>query len=133
MKVRQNLYIDRAISDALEALAAAPGGNKSRLVNAALAFWLARRGSKEIDALFKVRLDRLSRENQLIRRDVGVVLESLALFIRYQLNVTAPLPAADEVARALGRARFEEFVRLVSEQLATGKPTLGALSDGRPS
>ena len=68
MKVRQNLYIDRGIADALEALAAGPGGNKSRLVNDALAAWLARRGTKEIDHLFKGRLDRMSRDLAAIRR-----------------------------------------------------------------
>ncbi len=46
MKVRQNLYIDREISDALEALASGPGANKSRLVNDAVASWLARRGRR---------------------------------------------------------------------------------------
>ena len=97
MKVRQNLYIDREISDALEALAASPGANKSRLVNDAVAAWLARRGSKEVDDLLKVRLDRMSREIGLVRRDIDVVLESLALFVRYQLLVTAPLP---EIGRA---------------------------------
>lgn len=133
MKVRQNLYIDRAISDALEALASVPGGNKSRLVNDALADWLARRGTKEIDALFKVRLDRLSRENQLIRRDIDVVLESLSLLVRYHLNATAPLPMADHAARAVGRARFDDFVRLVGEQLASGKRTLGPPREGSGS
>ena len=37
MKIRQNLYIDRELSDALEALATGPGTNKSRLVNDAIA------------------------------------------------------------------------------------------------
>ena len=123
--VRQNLYIDRAVSDALEALAARPGANKSRLVNDAVAAWLARRASKEVDDLLKVRLDRLSREIGLVRRDLDVVLESLALFVRYQLLVTAPLPEADSVALALGLDRFEKFVGQVGRQLATGKRTLG--------
>ena len=46
MKVRQNLYLDRELSDALEALATGPGANKSRLVNGAIAAWLARRGTQ---------------------------------------------------------------------------------------
>jgi hypothetical protein len=125
VKVRQNLYIDRAVSDALEALASRPGANKSRLVNDAVAAWLARRASKEVDDLLKVRLDRLSREIGLVRRDLDVVLESLALFVRYQLLVTAPLPEADSVALALGLDRFEKFVGQVGRQLATGKRTLG--------
>lgn len=128
MKIRQNLYLDRAIGDALEALAAAPGGNKSRLVNDALADWLERRGTKEVDQVFKHRLDRMSRETALVRRDLAVVLETLSLFVRYQLTVTAPLPEADTAARAVGRERFADFVAMVGRQLATGRPTLGEVS-----
>lgn len=125
MKVRQNLYIDREISDALEALAAGPGANKSRLVNDAVASWLARRGTKEVDDLLKGRLDRMSREIAGARRDLEVLLESLSLFVRYQLTVTAPLPDADSAARAIGRDRFEAFVAQVGRQLAAGSRTLG--------
>jgi hypothetical protein len=129
MKVRQNLYIDRAISDALERLASGRGGNKSRLVNDALAAWLARRGTKEIDDLLKVRLDRMSREQERIGRDLEIVLESLSLFVRYQLTVTAPLPEADTAASAVGRERFEAFVSQLGRQLASGKRTLGPSRD----
>ena len=126
MKVRQNLYIDREISNALEALASKPGGNKSRLVNDALAEWLARHATKNVDELLKLRLDRISNDIGLARRDIDVLLESLALFVRYQLLVTAPLPEADVSARAIGLDRFEKFVGQVGRQLATGKRTLTA-------
>lgn len=124
MKVRQNLYIDRAVSDALEALARRPGGNKSRLVNDALTAWLARRGTKEIDDLFKFRLDRLSSDIALLRRDQTVLLETLVLFVRYQLLVTAPLPEADTAARAVGNARFESFIGQVGRILGAGKRSI---------
>jgi len=124
MKMRQNLYLDREIGDALEALAAGNRGNKSRLVNDALRDWLARRGTKEIDDLLKVRLDRLSRELDGARRDIDVLLESLSLFVRYQLMVTAPLPEADAAGRAIGRDRFESFVAQVGRQIAAGTRTL---------
>lgn len=127
MKVRQNLYIDRELSDALEALASGRGGNKSRLVNDAVRAWLARRGAQEIDEVLKVRLDRMSREIDLARRDIDVLLESLALFVRYQLLVTAPLPEADTAALAVGMARFDKFVGQVGRQLASGKRTLGPI------
>lgn len=124
MKIRQNLYIDRELSDALEALAAGPRGNKSHLVNDALRDWLARRATKEVDDLLKVRLDRLTRELAGARRDIDVLLESHALFVRYQLMVTAPLPEADAAARAIGRDRFEAFVSQLGRQIASGKRTL---------
>lgn len=128
MKVRQNIYIDRELSDALEGLAARRGGNKSRIVNAALEEWLARRGTKAIDDIFKARLDRLSREVSTCRRDIEVVLEGLALFIRYQLTVTAPLPEADAAALALGNDRFERFIAQLGRQLAGGKRTLARVN-----
>ena len=134
MKIRQNLYIDRELSDALEALAAGPRGNKSHLVNDALKDWLARRGAKEIDDLLKVRLDRLTRELAGARRDIDVLLESLSLFVRYQLMVTAPLPEADAAARAIGRDRFEAFVSQVGRHIAGGKRTLARVApDGGTS
>ena len=120
MKVRQNLYLDRTITEALDVLALGRRGNKSRLVNDALAAWLARRGSRELDDHLKLRLDRISREQERIRRDFEVLLESLSLFVRYQLTVTAPLPDGDAVALAIGRDRFEQFVGQVGRQIASG-------------
>jgi len=126
MKVRQNLYIDREISEALELLARQERGNKSQLVSDALREWLARRGTREVDDLLKPRLDRLSREVAGARRDIDVVLESLALFVRYQLTVTAPLPEADAAALAIGRDRFESFVAQVGRHMSAGKRTLSS-------
>ena len=132
MKLRQNLYIDRALSEALDDLARKPGTSKSQIVSDALAAYLARRGSKEIDDLLKGRLDRISRELGHARRDIEVLLESLSLFVRYQLMVTAPLPEADTAARAVGRERFEAFVTQVGRQIAGGKRSLGTV-DGEGS
>jgi hypothetical protein len=68
----------------------------------------------------------MTRELGLVRRDIDVVLESLALFVRYQLIVTAPLPEADTAALAIGRDRFDSFVAQVRRHLAAGTRTLGA-------
>lgn len=125
MKFRQNLYIDRALSDALDGLAKKPGTSKSQIVSDALAAYLARRGAKEIDDLLKVRLDRVSREIGATRRDVEVLVEAVALFVRYQLTVTAPLPEADAAALAIGNDRFERFITQLGRQMATGRRTLG--------
>ncbi len=126
MKIRQNLYIDRELGEALEALAARRGGNKSRIVNDALADWLARRATRQVDDLLKVRLNRISRDLSLARRDIDVLLESLSLFVRYQLMVTAPLPDSDAAAIAVGSERFEQFRAQLARQLAGGTRTLDA-------
>ncbi|WP_380871554.1 CopG family transcriptional regulator [Sphingomonas sp. DBB INV C78] len=132
MKVRQNLYIDRELSEALEALALKPGGNKSRIVNEAIRVWLARRATKELDDLLKVRLDRLSRDISACRRDVEVVLEALALFVRHQLTVTALLPEGDSAARAVGNERFERFIVQLGRKIAVGERTLDKTGVGAP-
>jgi predicted transcriptional regulator len=129
VKVRQNLYIDRALSDALEALSSKPGANKSRIVNDALSAYVARRATREVDDLLKIRLDRISREIGQVRRDIEVALETLALFIHYQLTVTAPLPEADAAALAVGNDRFERFISQLGRQIAAGKRTLRAANE----
>lgn len=131
MKVRQNLYIDAELSTALDLLARGTR-TKSRIVNDALKDYLARRASKEIDELLKTRLDRMSREMARMARDVDILLESLSLFVRYQLTVTAPLPEGDSAALAIGRDRFEAFVGQVGRQIAAGKRTLGVTPEQQP-
>ena len=126
MKPRHHLYLDDTLSAELDRLGAKPGASKSAIVADALRAFLARRAASEIDDLFKVRLDRLSRQLGRIERDQKILLESLALFVRYQLTVTAPLPEADKAAQAIGRERFQRFVDQVGRQLASGRATLGA-------
>jgi len=123
-KARHQLFLDADLSEKLEALAAKPGASKSAILADAVAAWLNRRGAQELDDRFGLRLNRLSAQLNRIERDQQVLLESLALFVRYQLTVTAPLPEADQAARAVGRDRFQAFVDQVGRQLATGGRTL---------
>lgn len=129
-KVRHQLFLDADLSEKLEALAAKPGASKSAILADAVAAWLNRRGSHELDDRFGVRLNRISAQLNRIERDGQVLLESLALFVRYQLTVTAPLPEPDQAARAIGRDRFQAFVDQVGRQIADGGRTLGDKSDG---
>jgi hypothetical protein len=131
MKIRQNLYIDPALSDTLEVLASRPGTSKSQIVSTALRAYFASRGSRELDDMLRTRLDRIGRELEKSRRDLEVLLESLSLFIRYQLTVTAPLAESDSAGRAIGRERFEAFVNQVGRQLAAGKRSMGADAKGK--
>ncbi|SHL55403.1 hypothetical protein SAMN05518668_101575 [Sphingobium sp. YR657] len=125
MKIRQNLYIDRDICEELSRLARGHVGNKSRLANDALRSWLELRRNSELDSQFKLRLDKLSRELDAARRDIDLLVESLALFIRYELMVLPPLAESDVAGRAQGRERFEAFVTQVGRQLARGKRIVG--------
>ncbi len=121
MKPRHHLYLDDELSERLEALAAKPGSSKSAIVSDALRSYLARRAAKEIEDMLKVRLDRIGNQLNRIERNEQIILESLALFIRYQLTVTAPLPEADQAARAVGHERFRTFIDQVARGIADGR------------
>jgi hypothetical protein len=129
-KVRHQLFLPADVTEKLEALAAKPGCSKSAILTDALIAWLGRSAGHELDDRFGVRLNRISMQLGRLERDGQVLLESLALFIRYQLNVTAPLPEADAAARAVGRDRFQAFIEQVARQLARGDRTLDRSTAG---
>lgn len=125
-KVRHQLFLSRSLSDRLEALAAKPGATKSAILVDALTTWLNRRGASELEDRFSIRLDRLTRAIGRVDRDTYVILETLALFIRFELAIQTPLAENDQAGRALGAKRFEAFVNQVGRQVATGRRTLGS-------
>jgi hypothetical protein len=128
-RIRYQLFLPEELSHRFDALASAPGASKSAILTDALTAWLARQAASELENKFSARLDRMSMALGRIERDGHILLESLALFVRYELMVQAPLPEADEAARAVGRDRFEAFVTRVGEALASGTRTLAATSE----
>lgn len=67
------------------------------------------------------RLDRLDRQVARMERDLGISLETLALFIRYWMTVSPPLPEpAAAAARAQGAERYEAFVAALGRRLSRG-------------
>ncbi len=124
-RVRHQLFLPATISARLEALASKPGASKSAILADAVAAWLERKGSLELDDRFGLRLDRMLTAIGRVERDGQVLLETLALFVRYELAIHAPLPEDDFAGRAIARDRFDAFVTQVGRQLASGKRALG--------
>lgn len=123
-RIRHQLFLTKELSERLEVLASKPGATKSAILVDALTAWLNRRAASELEDKFGSRLDRMTSAIGRIERDGHVLLETLALFVLIELTVNAPLPRGDDAARAVGRARFEEFVTRVGERLASGRRTL---------
>jgi predicted transcriptional regulator len=122
MKPRQNLYIDADLSAELDRLAKKPGASKSAIVAEAMKTLFERRGAKELDDKLKPRLDKLSNQLNRIERNQRVLIESLALYIRFHFSVLPPLPEADQAAgRALANDRFQAFIDQVGRRVAGGK------------
>lgn len=127
-KVRHQLFLSRPLSYRLEALAAKPGASKSTILADAMTAWLNRRGASELEDRFSHRLDRMTGALGRIERDSHVLLETLALFVRFELAIQAPLAENDVAGRAAAKARFEAFVGQVGRQIASGRRTLSPAS-----
>jgi hypothetical protein len=119
MKVRQNLYLDREVADALSGLAA-PNGNKSRMVNDALREWLVRRAAREVDDQLRKRFGELARDLAILRRNDHVAIEAVMQLARYVVTAVAPLADADAIGRMQGRERYDAFIAEVGRRLGHG-------------
>lgn len=120
-RYRLNLFIAPEHAKRLDELATKKGVSKSSIVAAALASWLSPDAGDQREAAIAKRLDRLSRQFEKLERDQNIEIETLALFVRYFLTVSTPVPEAhQDAARAQGRARFEQFVEQLGRRLLRG-------------
>jgi hypothetical protein len=92
------------------------------VVEAALASHLSPDGADRLEAVLARRLDRMTRQIERLERHVTISNEALALFIRFWLTSTPPLPdTAQAAAQAKGRERYEGFVEALGRRLARGR------------
>jgi hypothetical protein len=119
---RLNLFIAPEHAKRLDELATKKGVSKSSIVAAALVSWLSPDAGDQREAAIAKRLDRLSHQFEKLERDQNIEIETLALFVRYFLTVSTPVPEAhQDAARAQGKARFEQFVEQLGHHLMRGR------------
>jgi hypothetical protein len=120
-RVRLNVFLERDHANRLDELATMKRMSKSGIVAAALASYLSPEGADRREVLTVRRLGQLSHQFERLERDQAILIETVALFVRHQLAVTAPIPEAhQDAARAQGRARFEQFIEQLARHLARG-------------
>ena len=120
-RFRLNTFIEHDHAKRLDELAAMKGVSKSSIVAAALASFLSPDGGDRREAAITRRLDQLTRQFGKLERDQNILIETLALYVRYYLSVTLSVPEAhQEAARAQGRARFEQFIAQLARHLQRG-------------
>ena len=118
-KKRYTLYLSRPLARKFDLVAQQRQGAKSALVEEALRASLEPQQHPGLDDGLARRLDELNRAIARIGRDVAIATETLALFVRYFLTITPPLPQSEqEPARLLGKERFQVFVAQVGRRLA---------------
>jgi hypothetical protein len=121
-RTRLNLFIEPEHAKRLDELATMKGLSKSSIIAAALASFLSPDSGDQREAAIAKRLDRLSRQLDKLERDQNILIETLALYVRYFLTVSTPVPEAhQEAARAQGRARFEQFIEQLGRHLLRGR------------
>lgn len=92
------------------------------LVEAALESYLSPDGPDRLEAALARRLDRLSRASERLERHVTIGNEALALFVRFWLTATPPLPDALQAgAQAKGKERYDAFIEALARRLTQGR------------
>ena len=130
-KPRLYFYADTDNHVRLTALSKKPGLSNSSIINDALAAFFAGEHEVKRDAALIRRLDRMTRQSEVLQRNQIISAEAFALFVRYFLTVIPPVPEADKAsASAQGASRFERFIESLQTVLADGDPVLfNALDD----
>jgi hypothetical protein len=130
MRDRMNVYFPPEMLRQIADLADRKKLSRSAIVEAAVASFLSPDGADKREAAFARRLDRLSRQVQRLERDLGVTAETLALFVRFWLTITPPLPNdAQASAQAKGRERYEGFIETLGRRLQKGQSFLREIPD----
>jgi predicted transcriptional regulator len=95
---------------------------RALVVETALSSHLSPDSSERLEAALGRRLDRLTRQVERLERHSTISNEALALFVRFWLTATPPLPdTAQPAAQAKGRERYEGFVEALGRRLAKGQ------------
>ena len=121
-RTRLNIFLEPDHARRLDELAAMKGLSKSSIIAAALASFLSPDSGDRREATMAKRLDRLSNQFSKLERDQNILIETVALYVRYFLTVSTPVPEShQEAARAQGRARFEQFIAQLGRHLLKGR------------
>lgn len=125
-KHRLSVYLEPYLKRRLADFANRREQSTSLIAEAAIASFLSPDADDRKEAAIVKRLDRIDSQCQRLERDLGITNETLALFIRFWLNSTVPLPEESQVAaRRKGEERYGYFLRALGRRISKGE-NLGA-------
>lgn len=120
-KQRLSVYLDPDVMKALADYAARRDRSRSLVAEAAIASFLSPDAAERQEAATTKRLDQLDRRMTRMERDLGISVETLAVFVRFWLTINPPLPEpAQAAARAQAGQRYDAFVAALGRRLAKG-------------
>lgn len=120
-KRKFTVYLDPEVEKSLADFAARRDRSQSMIAEAAIASFLSPDDAERREAILAKRLDQLDRRLSRVERDVGISVETMAVFIRFWLATTPALPEpAAKAARAKVGERYEAFITALGRRLAQG-------------
>src|SRR3954454_13829490 len=122
MRTKHTFRLPPDLAGKLADYAARKRVTQALVVETALASDLSPDGADWLEAALARRLDRMTRQIERLERHVTISNEALALFVRFWLTSTPPLPdTAQAAAQTKGRERYEGFVEALGRRLARGQ------------
>ena len=134
MKEQFTVYLEPDLMKALTEYAERRRKPKSLVAEAAIASFLSPDSAERQEAALARRLDRITRQMERLERDIGISVETVALFIRFWLMATPLLSEQTQAsARAKGTERYEGFMQALGQRLAKGPSFIQEVSFDIPS
>lgn len=120
-KKKTTIYLAPDVEKTLADFAARRDQSLSMIAEAAIASFLSPDHAERREAIVAKRLDQLDRRMIRLERDVGIAVETLAVFIRFWITTTPALPEPTaQAARAKSAERYEAFITALGRRLAQG-------------
>lgn len=117
-RIRLMPYVEPELAQRLEKYCAALDATQSAVVAAALRQYMD--GTSDATLVLR-RLDRLGRSVQRAHRDVELISEAFAVFVRLWFAHTPAIPEdGKRAARTAAEGRYRRFVDHVAEQFSAG-------------
>ncbi|MGO9836901.1 MAG: hypothetical protein ACLP1X_22120 [Polyangiaceae bacterium] len=124
-RVRVYTRLTETLRDRVTGYCAASGIAERAVFEAALGQYID--GTSDMTLVLR-RLDRLGRAEERIHRDLELLSEAFAMFVRLWLAHTPTLPGdAKPTARSTAESRYKQFVEHVVQQFSGGRRFLDDL------
>jgi hypothetical protein len=124
-KKRLNLWLEPKLIERVDAEACSRRVARQEVLESAVYDRYSQESQEERDALIARRLNRLDNRGKAMARDLETTAETLALFIRMWLAVSAEVPEEQRGAAYLNaQARYERFLKSLHKRLNAGQSIL---------
>lgn len=130
MRIKHTFRLPPDLSVQLADYAGRKRISQALVVEAALTSFLSPDGSERLEAAISRRLDSQIRQLERLAEHIEISNEAVALFVRFWLTTTPPLPeTALAAAQANGRERYRGFVAALGRRMEKGQSLAREISD----